>query len=144
MKLKKRYSRYIKVVFIAMDLTLILGIILLLGDQEYLNRNYILYSMFFWVLSSLFTGFYKVYRATSYFRIIRLLVIQFFVFTLGFFSYFSIFREGVVVHNQAKVLSLTIFSITVFKLIGTYLLKNLLLNERADQMRDKKNNEVCR
>ena len=69
-------------------------------------------------------GFYKVYRYTSIFKIISLLCKQFFIFTLGYFTYFAVFREGVVVHNQFIILSTILISISTVKFLWLILIKN--------------------
>jgi putative colanic acid biosynthesis UDP-glucose lipid carrier transferase len=68
-------------------------------------------------------GFYKVYRHTSIFKIISLLCKQGLLFTLGYFSYFGIFTEGVVVNNQFLILVTIFSSISLVKLLWIFLLK---------------------
>ncbi|CAL2081388.1 exopolysaccharide biosynthesis polyprenyl glycosylphosphotransferase [Tenacibaculum sp. 190524A02b] len=121
--MKKRYSKYINVVFLLVDILIIHLVIFLMKDKEYLNLNFLVYVSIFWCISSLFTRFYKIYRFTTFFKIINLLMTQFLIFTLGFFTYFSIFREGIVVNNQFKVLSFLFLFISLAKIFGVYILK---------------------
>lgn len=63
------------------------------------------------------------YRFTKVLRILTLLARQFFMFTLGYFAYFGVFREGQVVNNQFLILSSIFVSVTFFKLLSFFLLK---------------------
>lgn len=109
--------------FLLFDLLLINGVILFVNDKEFLNLEFLLYINIFWIVISLFSGFYKVYRFTKIFRIFTLLFVQFFLLTLVYFSYFGIFREGDVVHNQFKILILILMGISIFKFLSFYALK---------------------
>ncbi|RBW59605.1 undecaprenyl-phosphate glucose phosphotransferase [Tenacibaculum sp. E3R01] len=119
----KRYSKYINSLFLLNDILIINLVVFLINDQQYLQIHFLGYASLFWILSSLFTGFYNVYRFTSLFKVLSLIIIQLSIFTLGYFSYFSIFREGEIVNNQANVLLTIFLSITIFKFLGIFLLK---------------------
>lgn len=119
----KRYSKYINSLFLLTDILIINLVVFLINDQQYLQIHFLGYASLFWILSSLFTGFYNVYRFTSLFKVLGLIIIQLSIFTLGYFSYFSIFREGEIVNNQANVLLTIFLSITIFKFLGIFLLK---------------------
>ena len=111
----KRYSIFIKPLMLFIDLCIINAVVSITFDGEYLNFSFLLYSNLFWVVSSFFTGFYKIYRSTSFFKLLTLLVTQFSVFFMGFFTYFSLFREGTVVNNQTFILSTIFIVITISK-----------------------------
>ncbi|SEC49004.1 putative colanic acid biosysnthesis UDP-glucose lipid carrier transferase [Tenacibaculum sp. MAR_2009_124] len=121
--MKKRYSKYIRALFLLLDLLVLNLISFFLKDNEYININFLIYISVFWIVSSIFTRFYKIYRYTSVYKIIGLLLTQLLIFSLGYFAYFSIFREGVVVNNQAKYLFLVSSLIIFFKFLGVYLLR---------------------
>ena len=78
---------------------------------------------FFWLVTSYFFAFYEVHRHTAVLSLLRLLVKQFLFFTLGYFAYFGIFKEGTIVNNQFLILILTIISISFVKLSWLFLLK---------------------
>ena len=63
------------------------------------------------------------YRYTRFLSLIRLLGSQFLLFILGYFAYFGIFKEGVVVHNQFLILTSIIFSISSIKFLWLLFLK---------------------
>ncbi|MDA9339480.1 exopolysaccharide biosynthesis polyprenyl glycosylphosphotransferase [Polaribacter sp.] len=121
--MKKRYSHFIKPLQILIDIFLINSIIYFVADKEFLNAHFLTFIILFWLFSSYVTGFYSVFRFTKNLRISTLLARQFFVFILGYFAYFGIFREGDIVNNQFLILSSTLSAITFLKFIAQYLLK---------------------
>ena len=121
--MKRRYSYLIRPLQIFLDVAIINLIVYFIYDKEFLNFSFLSYISIFWLITSYFLGFYKVYRFTKELRILTLLGKQFLLFTLGYFAYFGIFREGDVVHNQFLILSSILSSITVLKFLWFYLLK---------------------
>jgi len=105
------------------DLIIINIVVLYISDKEYLKPSFLIYINIFWIVSSFFNGFYKVYRHTNFFRVLSLLAIQFSIFFLGFFTYFSLFREGDVVNNQTVILSTIFLGIAILKYSFIYALK---------------------
>ena len=81
------------------------------------------YIISFWVISSLFTKYYKVFRFTKFLHLLTLTLKHFLVFTLGFFAFFGISREGFVVNNQFLILILIFFSTFLLKIVSFFLLK---------------------
>jgi putative colanic acid biosynthesis UDP-glucose lipid carrier transferase len=122
--LKKRYSYLIKPLQIITDVLFINTIVYFIQDFQFLNSSFLSYISIFWIVTSYLLGFYKVYRYTGLFKIISLLCKQFFIFTLGYFTYFAVFREGVVVHNQFIILSSILISISTVKFLWLILIKN--------------------
>ena len=108
---------------ILIDLCIVNGVIFYISDKEYLQLDFFLYINIFWLLTSLFVGFYKIYRHTRFYRILSLLAIQFSLFFLGFFTYFTLFREGDVVNNQTIILTSIFLGITFAKFLFIYALK---------------------
>lgn len=106
-----------------MDLCIINGVIFYISDNEYLKTSFFVYINTFWLFSSFFIGFYKIYRHTRFYRILSLLAIQFSVFFLGFFTYFTLFREGDIVNNQTLILTIIFSGIAVMKFLFVYALK---------------------
>jgi len=121
--MKKRYAHFIRPLLVLADIFIINTVFYGIADDEYINGTFLVYSTLFWVISSFFTGFYKVYRFTKKYRISTLLITQFSLFILGYFTYFGLFREGVVVNNQAIVLGTILIGITGFKFLSFALLK---------------------
>jgi len=105
------------------DLIIINSVLLYISDKEYLNTLFLVYSNVFWVVSSFFIGFYKLYRYTKVYRIFSLLAFQFIIFFLGFFAFFTLFREGEVINNQKLILITIFITIAFFKLLFVFALK---------------------
>ncbi|WP_299047397.1 undecaprenyl-phosphate glucose phosphotransferase [uncultured Polaribacter sp.] len=121
--MKKRYSHLIRPIQILIDVLLINLIVYLIRDNEYLNISFLSYITIFWLITTYNYGFYKVYRYTRFLSLFVLLTKQFILFFLGYFAYFGFFREGYIVDNQFKILTLIIISISFFKFFIFYLLK---------------------
>ncbi len=121
--MKKRYSHFIKPLQIVTDLFILNTITYFVYDKEYLNVFFLSFISFFWLVTSYFFAFYEVHRHTSVLSLLRLLVKQFLFFTLGYFAYFGIFKEGTIVNNQFLILILIIISISFVKLSWLFLLK---------------------
>ena len=122
--MNKRYSHLIPSLSLVIDLLLINAVVIVVHDIEYLNKSFLLFANLFWIVSTQLTNYYKVSRQNSIFRMFSLTAIQAVVFILGFFSYFSIFREGDVVHNQFKILTSILLGAAFLKLLIFYALKH--------------------
>ncbi|WP_299013336.1 exopolysaccharide biosynthesis polyprenyl glycosylphosphotransferase [uncultured Polaribacter sp.] len=108
---------------ITLDLFLIIAVVYFISDKEYLNFSFLSFILLFWILISYYTKFYNVYRYTHVSRLVTLLLSQFFVFSLAYLSYFTIFKEGKIISNQLLIIT-TIFSfVSFFKFLIFYLLK---------------------
>ncbi len=98
---------------------------------EVLNNKhslYIIYSTFFWLLSTFYLKFYKVYRYTSVLNILSLLIKQFLVYAIIIYAFMGVFRS---INIQAiitfKYLLLVFLNITLIKIISFYALKKYRL-----------------
>ena len=123
----KKYSNLIRPLIVLFDLLIINIIINFFSDKQHLNIEFILYINIFWLLIEFYTKFYNVYRYTHILKLITLLVSQFFVFSLAFLAYFTIFKEGEVISRQSNVLFLFTALITFFKFFLFFLLKKYRL-----------------
>lgn len=121
--MKKRYSNLITPLQVLLDVFIINLIVYLVYDKEYLNVYFVSYITIFWLITSYFFGFYKVYRYTSVLRIFTLLLKQFLIFILGYFAYFGVFREGYIVDNQFLILISIGITISLAKFLWFLLLK---------------------
>ncbi|CAA0204493.1 Probable transmembrane hypothetical protein. Putative sugar transferase involved in exopolysaccharide synthesis [Tenacibaculum maritimum] len=121
--MKKRYSHLIVPLLLLIDIFIINIVVFSISDKEYLNISFLSYINLFWLISSFSIKFYITHRYTSIYKIIKLLIIQFSLFFLGYFTYFGLFREGIIVNNQTRILSLIILAISFSKIISFYLLK---------------------
>jgi putative colanic acid biosynthesis UDP-glucose lipid carrier transferase len=121
--LKKKNLSFLKPIQVITDILLINCIVYFVFDKEFFNILFASYITLFWLLISYFLGFYKVYRHTKILRLFSILGKQFSVFLLGYFAYFSLFREGELVGNQFFILTIIIFSISIVKLLIFIFLK---------------------
>ena len=121
--MKKRYSYLIKPLKVFLDVFIINAIINLISDNEFLNIFFLSYIAIYWLLTSYLFGFYKVFRYTGVLKVLSISVKQFLMFILGYFAYFGIFKEGIVINNQFRILIAIVLSISVMKLIWLLLLK---------------------
>ncbi|WP_136482655.1 exopolysaccharide biosynthesis polyprenyl glycosylphosphotransferase [Cognatitamlana onchidii] len=89
------------------------------------NLLYAFYSTALWSVSTYFIGFYKVYRYTSAFKVLSLLVKQFIVYTIIVFAFIGVFRS---INMPASVtlnyLLYSFLAIGSLKLISYYFLKS--------------------
>lgn len=119
----KKYSILISPLIILFDLVTINTVVYLLSDKEILYIQFSAYLTCLWLLISVYSKFYYVYRYTHLLTLLKLLFTQFFIFTLAFFSYFSIFEEGHVISKQSNIIFSIVIIITFFKFLIFFLLK---------------------
>ena len=121
--MRKRYSKYIKPLSILFDLLIINIVVFFIYDSEYLNKFFLIYISLFWLISSMVFGYYNTYRNTKLYQLIKILISQTVIFILGYFTYFGFFREGVIINNQAKILTIIIAFLWGFKLFIFYAIR---------------------
>ena len=121
--MQKRYSYLIRPLQIIIDVFIINIIVYFIYDTQYFNIYFLSYITLFWLITSYFFGFYKVYRYSGFLRLFTLISKQFLIFILGYFAYFGIFREGEVVNNQLLILMSITISISVMKFLWLLFLK---------------------
>ena len=98
-------------------------ILYFVSDLEFYNPSFIIYIISFWILSSFLTNYYKVLRFTKFLRILTLTFRHFFIFILGFFAFFGIFKEGLIINNQFLILLSILICTFCLKLVSFLLLR---------------------
>ena len=121
--MKHRYSFLIIPIQLLIGCLSIFVILYFVSDPEFYNPSFIIYIISFWVLSSFLTTYYKVLRFTKLLRILTLTFRHFFIFILGFFAFFGIFKEGSVINNQFSILISILISTFFLKLVSFLLLR---------------------
>ena len=100
-------------------------------SNEALNNKhslYIIYSTFFWLLSSFYLKFYKVYRYTSILSILSLLIKQFLVYAIIIYAFMGVFRSiNIQAYITFKYLLIVFLNITFIKIVSFYALKKYRL-----------------
>ena len=119
----KKYSQFIIPLIILLDVVLINLIIYYFLDKEYLNIQFVIYITCFWLLIGYYTKFYNTHRYTHVIKLLTRLISHFFVFSLAFFTYFTIFNEGNIISKQSNIIFFIIFTTTIFKFLSFFLLK---------------------
>ena len=112
--MKFKNSSYIRPINILIDLLVFILIVYVIGDTNYYNIYFISYSLIIWLTIAYYTRFYIVHRYTHISKVITKSLTQFIIFSLAYFSYFAIFKEGQIIANQKITLSIFIFSVTFF------------------------------
>ena len=121
--MKYRYSFLIKPIQLLLDCTVIWLILYLTSEKELLTPLFLCYVSNFWIFSAFLTGYYRVYRFTKVLRLPTLVLRHFFIFALGFFAFFSVFKEGIVVNRQFVSLTVILGATSLLKLLAFLLLR---------------------
>ena len=121
--MKYRYSFLITPLKLFIDCISIFLVVFFISDPNYYNTVFIVYVLSFWILSSIITKYYQIYRFTRFLRLISLSVKHYFMCILGFFTFFGIFKEGFIVHNQFLILTSILSTTFLLKIIFYYSLK---------------------
>lgn len=145
-----RYSGFLRPISYLIDL-LIIGFFannIILEKSDLLN--FTLFISFSWIISTLFSSFYEIFRYTSLTRIFSLIGKQSIIFTLLVFAFFGFFNDldteplRVIKYVLIVMLLITIIKFTIFFLLKKYrkvfkgnLRKVVIvgLNKKTDQLR---------
>lgn len=145
-----RYSGFLRPISYLIDL-LIIGFFannIILEKSDLLN--FTLFISFSWIISTLFSSFYEIFRYTSLARIFSLIGKQSIIFTLLVFAFFGFFNDldteplRVIKYVLIVMLLITIIKFTIFFLLKKYrkvfkgnLRKVVIvgLNKKTDQLR---------
>ena len=107
-----RYSKFIKPLFLIIDLTII-NLTVLFFDTNITNTNFfIAYISILWLLISIKNQFYEVQRHSRVIQIVTLLFRQIILFALILYAFIGIFKQP----NISR-LSLGYYLLSVFVLI---------------------------
>ena len=112
-KKKGRFSRFLNPTIIIVDLLIIIVISILSSAGLLL----LLLLSFSWILISMFTRFYQVYRFTPEIKIFTLILIQYLFFTLSFFAIIGIFGLTELINNKFLEVKYTLSLATIIVII---------------------------
>lgn len=93
-----RYSKYLKPITITFDLIVLVFLAIVLLPDAFQHFHFYLYLGLSWIVISLITKFYQVYRFTKLIQIAQKVIAQFFIFSIilltfnGLFSYSSNYK----------------------------------------------------
>ncbi|MDA9327639.1 exopolysaccharide biosynthesis polyprenyl glycosylphosphotransferase [Flavobacteriaceae bacterium] len=131
--MKHRYSFLISPLKLFIDCLSIFLVIYFTSDSDYYNLAFIGFIISFWTVSTILTKYYQVLRFTKFLRLLRLATRHYFIFTLGFFAFFGIYKEGFIVNNQFLILTtilITTFSLKILIFFSLKWYRNLGRNFR--------------
>jgi len=119
-----RFSGYLRPISYLIDLSIINVLAYLFFSNNFQVLNFIIFTSIAWIISSLRSNFYEIYRFTSLVKILSLIIKQGVIFTFIIFAFFGYYGE--VNKNPLEIFKyilLVFLFITVFKLAIYYLLK---------------------
>ena len=122
--MRNRYSKYINPLLLTIDIIIINSTLLLVLAKEYASIKLNVFLIIFWCVSAFIIDYYKIYRHTSLYKLFSLLFKQNILYSLGFFTYFTLFKEGDVINLQFKTLLSSVVLIAFFKILYFSLIKN--------------------
>src|SRR5690554_1090571 len=118
-----RYSKYLRPITITFDLCVLVLLAILLLSAAFQHFYFYLYMAFSWIVISLVTKFYQVYRFTKVIQIAQRVFAQFFLFSLNLFALNGLFSFSQNYKITAFYLGSTALIIVSVKYLTLYLLK---------------------
>ena len=121
-----RYSGYLRPISYTIDLAIVIGMAvayLLKGNSPYI---FIIFISTGWVLLSMYTKFYQVYRYTTPLNILALIVKQSILFLLFVFAFSGLYHElniypkPIIKYTVVCFLLITIFKFTIYYLLQKF------------------------
>lgn len=119
-----RFSGYLRPISYFIDLSIINVLAYHLFSNNFQILNFIIFTSIAWIIASLRSNFYEIYRFTQLVKILSLIIKQGVIFTLIIFAFFGYYGE--VNKNPLEIFKyiiLVFIFIAIFKLAIYYLLK---------------------
>ncbi|MBA3985027.1 MAG: undecaprenyl-phosphate glucose phosphotransferase [Flavobacteriales bacterium] len=121
-----RYSGYLRPISYAIDLFLINYLAIEIFFENMPSVHFIFFASFAWILLSIKSNFYEIYRFTQVVKIFSLLFKQLVLFTLiifaffGYYTYVSKDPSLVIRYILSVFVFITLFKLTIFYLLKKY------------------------
>ncbi|MCK5814859.1 MAG: undecaprenyl-phosphate glucose phosphotransferase, partial [Flavobacteriaceae bacterium] len=125
--MKKGYSSYLKPISIFIDLFVLNATMFVLTNAIYMELVPVVFFNATWLLIAINTKLYVLYRYTKYPKVVTRLVLQFIYYSISYFAYFGLFKEGDVFENQKITLMIVFGVIFVLKLLYVFVLRKYRL-----------------
>ncbi|RMA65975.1 exopolysaccharide biosynthesis polyprenyl glycosylphosphotransferase [Ulvibacter antarcticus] len=123
-----RYSGFLRPISYGIDLSIILAMAYHFFEQDFIYLNYILFISIAWIIFSVRSHFYKIYRFTHVARILSLLGKQGVFFLLIVFAFFGFYNElKIKPISILEYAGLVMLCIGIIKFAIYYLLKKYRL-----------------
>lgn len=119
-----RFSGYIRPISYLIDLSIINVLAFMFFSNNFQILNFVIFTSIAWIVLSLKSNFYEIYRFTQVVKILSLISKQFVIFVLIIFAFFGYYGE--VNKNPIEIFKyilLVFLFVTIFKLAIYYLLK---------------------
>ena len=117
-----RYSKYLRPITITFDLTVLVLLGLMLLPLTFQSVYFYLYLVFSWIIISVITKFYQVYRFTKLIQIAQKAIKHFFLFGLNVFAVNGLFTFT----EEYPVISYYLLATTLVVIATKYLVFWLL------------------
>ena len=117
-----RYSKFIKPLFLIIDLTIINGAILFFDINITNTALFVSYISLFWLIISLKNQFYEVQRHSRIIQIVTLLFRQIVLFALILYAFIGIFKQPNISRLSLGYYLLSVFILVTFFKFFTYFL----------------------
>lgn len=117
-----RYSKYLRPITITFDLTVLVLLGLILLPTTFQSVYFYLYLTFSWIIISIITKFYQVYRFTKLIQIAQKAIKHFFLFGLNVFAVNGLFTFT----EEYHVISYYLLATTLIVVMAKYLIFWLL------------------
>ncbi|WP_203295049.1 undecaprenyl-phosphate glucose phosphotransferase [Luteirhabdus pelagi] len=145
-----RYSGFLRPLSYLVDLGIIHGFAFYFFEEPLQFLNYIIFITTGWIILSLKSDFYEIYRFTHVAKIMSLIVKQFVIFTLIVFAFFGVFNTierlpwAILRYIIIVMIAVSIIKFTVYFLLKKYRglmggnRRNVViigLNKKTDQLR---------
>lgn len=122
--MKTRYSKYIRPILLLIDIIIINSVLFLVLVPKQQHYFFHIYISVFWFVLAFFLKYYKIDRHINSYKVLNLIFKQGILFSLGFFAYFGIFKEGIVVNEQFNTLLIATVLTAGVKTLFFILIKN--------------------
>jgi Undecaprenyl-phosphate glucose phosphotransferase len=145
-----RYSGFLRPLSYAMDLIIIYALAFYFFQDKFLYFQFIFFVLIAWIILSLKSNFYEIYRFTHASKIMSLIGKQSIIFFLIVFSFFGFYNElEINAWRIVKYVLAVVFCITLLKFAVFFILKRyrrnfggntrkvviIGLNKKTDQLR---------
>lgn len=119
----KNYAIFIKPISIIAHLIILNVSFFVTNFPDYPKFSFVLFLNISWLIVAFFSRIYHFYRTITVTKVVQQLLTHFSIFTLVFFSYYTITHQNVKLFFTSKVLILSYLGVTLFRAAYFYALR---------------------
>ncbi|MFD1314943.1 undecaprenyl-phosphate glucose phosphotransferase [Namhaeicola litoreus] len=112
--MKKRYSKYIAPIALFVNLLIVNSVLFLFFENSFGGEYYLVVNSV-WLASAYFTNFYKFKRHSRVLDVYKHIFLQFLLFSIAYFAYFTLTSKEILVESHLRVLLLILLAIATFR-----------------------------